>query len=85
MKQKEAEMDQRIRENQAQMREQLELEKERVQLKFNEEKIKTHAMTTQEIYDDIYNTLHDKFRSEQKAKLTENTTRLKKSFEDKVS
>ena len=85
MKQKEAEMDQRIRENQAQMREQLELEKERVQLKFNEEKIKTHAMTTQEIYDDIYNTLHDKFRIEQKAKLTEITTRLKKSFEDKVS
>lgn len=85
MKQKEAQIEQKIRDTQAAMKEELELEKERIVLQSKEEKIKAHAMTTQEIYDDIYNTLHEKFRIEQKAKLTEITTRLKKSFEDKVS
>lgn len=52
---------------------------------FQQEKIKQHALTTEEIYKDIYNVLEEKFKVEQKAKLTEITSRLKTSFEEQVT
>ena len=48
------------------------------------EKAKTHALATQEIYDDITATLKEKYHIESKAKLQEITAKLKKSLEEKV-
>lgn len=56
-------------------------EKERAQ----QDRVRLHAQTTQDLYDDIHKTLKEKFQVEQKAKLTEITTKLKKSFEEKVA
>lgn len=55
---------------------------QQLKVDFQQEKIKQHALTTEEIYKDIYSVLEDKFKAEQRAKLTEITNKLKNSFED---
>lgn len=60
----------------------LEVNMQQLKVDFQQEKIKQHALTTEEIYKDIYSVLEDKFKAEQRAKLTEITNKLKNSFED---
>lgn len=52
--------------------------------KLQKDKAKIHAVATQEIYDDITATLKEKFSIESRAKLQDITSKLKKSFEEKV-
>jgi len=49
-----------------------------------QDRIKSHACATQELYDDIHKTLKDKFKLEQKQKLTDITEKLHKNLEEKV-
>ena len=53
--------------------------------KAQEDRVRMHAQTTQDLYDDIHKTLKEKFQLEQKAKLAEITNKLKKSLEEKVA
>ena len=48
------------------------------------DKIKYHGDITKEIYEDVYKTLDQKFRTESKLKLTEISNKLKLSCEEKV-
>lgn len=58
------------------------IQNERAQLQLD--RIRNHAQTTQELYDDIHRTLKEKFTLEQKAKLGEITGKLTKSFQEKI-
>ena len=49
-----------------------------------QDRIKSHAYATQELYDDIHRTLKEKFKSEQKQKLAEVTEKLHQNLEEKV-
>jgi len=53
--------------------------------KAQQDRVRMHAQTTQDLYDDIHKTLKEKFQLGQKAKLAEITNKLKKSFEEKVA
>ena len=53
--------------------------------KIQRDKAKNHAQATQELYEDIYKTLKEKLVVESKAKLSEITSKLKQSFEQRVN
>jgi len=88
-KRKSQELEARVGQEKREFSEQKELEytdlvdahREQVQ----QERVRTHAQTTQDLYDDIHKSLKDKFQLEQKARLAEITTKLKKSFESKIA
>jgi len=52
--------------------------------KIQKEKVRNHAQATQEIYEEINKTLKEKYQVETRAKLTDITSKLKRSFAEKV-
>ena len=82
-------LEQQMKEEHAAFIEQKELEHKALiqeeRAKLQHDRIRNHAQTTQELYDDIHKTLKEKFLLEQKAKLGEITAKLTRSFQDKIS
>ena len=52
--------------------------------KIQAERVRSHAQATQELYDEINRTLHQKYAAETKAKLNTISLKLKKNFDEKV-
>ena len=48
------------------------------------ERIRTHAQATQELYEEINRTLHQKYMAEAKAKLNNISQKLQKNFNEKI-
>lgn len=52
--------------------------------KLQAEKVRSHAQATQELYDEINRTLHQKYMTETKAKLNAISQKLKQNFDEKI-